>query len=119
MKSVRFSTNRLLRLSREVECTRFLLFVISQVDLEFLAKFRFSVGTIYKAPPLIVKTVLTSEESTGSIRRGKGERMNAEGKCRLVGVATVDRIDDFYMNSFLSLPSECLADLNAVISLSS
>ncbi|KAK4769111.1 hypothetical protein SAY86_027261 [Trapa natans] len=90
-----------------------------KVDLEFLAKFCFSVGTIYRAPPLIVKTVLTSEESIGSIRRGSGERMNAQGNCRLVGVATVDPVDDFFINSFLGLPTECLADLNAVISLSS
>ncbi|PKI38342.1 hypothetical protein CRG98_041253 [Punica granatum] len=89
-----------------------------KVDLEFLAKFCFSVGTIYRAPPLIVKTVLTSEESIGSIRRGRGERLNGEGRCRLVGVAKVDPIDDFFMNSFLGLPTECLADLNAVISLS-
>lgn len=89
-----------------------------QVDLEFKAKFWFSVGSIYKAPPLLVKTVLTSEESKGSIKSGKGERLDEQGKCRLVGVATVDPIDDFLINSFLGLPTECLADLNAIISLS-
>ncbi|GKU89406.1 hypothetical protein SLEP1_g3544 [Rubroshorea leprosula] len=89
-----------------------------KVELEFTANFWFSVGTIYRAPPLLVKTVLTSEESKGKIRRGRGERLNKEGKCRLAGVATVDPIDDFLMNSFLSLPTECLANLNAVISFS-
>lgn len=44
--------------------------------------------------------------------------MDGQGRCRLVGVATVDPIDDFLMNSFLGLPTECLADLNAVISFS-
>lgn len=67
---------------------------------------------------MLVKTVLTSEESKGKIRSGRGERLDKEGKCRLVGVATVDPIDDFLMNSFLSLPTECLADLNALITLS-
>ena len=42
--------------------------------------------------------------------------MDGEGKCRLVGVARVETVDDFFMNTFLSLPSECLADLQAVIS---
>ncbi|KAF5743565.1 hypothetical protein HS088_TW08G00149 [Tripterygium wilfordii] len=87
-----------------------------QVDFEFMAKFCFSVGSIYKAPPLLVRTVLTSEESRGRMRSGRGERLDGIGKCRLVGVATVDPIDDIIMNSFLRLPTECLANLNAVIS---
>lgn len=89
-----------------------------KVNLVFKAKFWFSVGSIYKAPPLIVETILTSEESAGKLRRGKGGRLDSQGKCRLVGVATVDPIDDFFMNSFLQLPTECLAELNAVINLS-
>lgn len=90
-----------------------------KVDLEFKAKFLFSAGSLYEAPPLMVKTVLTSEESKGTMKSGRGKRLDKEGKCRLVGVATVDPIDDFLMNSFLALPTECLADLNAVISISS
>lgn len=90
-----------------------------KVDLEFMAKFWFSVGTIYRAPPLLVKTRLTSEESTGTIRSGQGERLDKEGKCRLVGVATVDPINDVFMNTFLGLPTECLAKLSAAISFSS
>ncbi|KAI3901498.1 hypothetical protein MKW92_025863 [Papaver armeniacum] len=90
-----------------------------KVNLEFKAKFWFSVGSVYKAPPLIVWTVLTSEESVGTMRKGKGERLNKEGKCRLVGVATVQPIDDFFMNTFLGLPTECLADMNATIAISS
>ncbi|XVF54056.1 hypothetical protein PTKIN_Ptkin05aG0150500 [Pterospermum kingtungense] len=89
-----------------------------QVELEFLANFCFSVGSIYKAPPLLVKTILTSEESKGKIRGGRGERLDKQGKCKLVGVASVDPIHDFFMNSFLGLPTECLAILNAVIALS-
>ncbi|KAE8664007.1 pentatricopeptide repeat-containing protein [Hibiscus syriacus] len=89
-----------------------------KVELEFLAKFCFSVGSVYKAPPLLVKTVLTSDESRGKIRGGRGERLDEEGKCKLVGVAFVEPIHDFFMDSFLSLPTECLAKLNAVITLS-
>ncbi|KAI3757557.1 hypothetical protein L6452_05098 [Arctium lappa] len=89
-----------------------------KVDLKFKAKFWFSVGSIYKAPPLLVETLLTSEESKGTLRSGNGERLDEQGKCRLVGVATVEQIDDFLMNSFLDLPTECLAVLNATITFS-
>ncbi|CAN1267371.1 hypothetical protein LINPERPRIM_LOCUS12809 [Linum perenne] len=90
-----------------------------KVELEFVANFCFSVGrSLYEAPPLLVKTVLTTEESKGTVRSGKGERMDGEGECRLVGVAIVDRIDDWFMNTFLGLPTECLAVLNAVVSVS-
>ncbi|KAJ1702243.1 hypothetical protein LUZ63_002022 [Rhynchospora breviuscula] len=89
-----------------------------KVDLRFKSRFWFSVGSIYKAPPLLVETVLTSEQSTGAIRSGVGERMNTGGKCKLVGVAVVDPINDAFMNTFLRLPTECIAYLNAVISIS-
>lgn len=75
-------------------------------------------GSIYSAAPLMVETVLTTEESVGRMRGGRGERLDGEGKCRLVGVATVDPIDDIFMNTFLGLPTECLANLNAVITYS-
>ncbi|CAM8880417.1 unnamed protein product [Rhodiola kirilowii] len=86
-----------------------------KVELEFKAKFLFTAGNIYRAQPLFVATILTTDESAGKIRGGRGERMNKEGTCNLVGVATVDVIDDFLMNTFLSLPTECLASLNASI----
>lgn len=79
-------------------------------------KFWFSVGSIYRVPPLLlVNTVLTSEESKGKIRIGE-EGLDKEGKCRLVGVATVVPIDDAFMNTFFCLPTECLANLNILIS---
>lgn len=87
-----------------------------QVDLKFVAKFCFSVGSLYKARPLLVETVLTSEESKGEMREGRGERLGEDGKCRLVGVAKVEPINDVFMDTFLSLPTECLANLSAVIS---
>lgn len=65
-----------------------------------------------------MKTVLTSEESKGTMKSERGKRLNEEGKCKLVGVATVDPIDDFLMNSFLGLPTECLAELNSMIIIS-
>ncbi|CAK9160997.1 unnamed protein product [Ilex paraguariensis] len=87
-----------------------------QVDLEFKAKFCFSVWNIYKAAPLLVETVLTSEESEGTIRDGRGKRLDKEGRCRLVGVTTVAPVNDCFLNLFLGLPAECLAKLNVIIS---
>uniref|UniRef100_A0A251SA29 Uncharacterized protein n=1 Tax=Helianthus annuus TaxID=4232 RepID=A0A251SA29_HELAN len=46
------------------------------------------------------------------LRSGSGSRLDEEGRCKLVGVATLEPIDDFFMNSFLDLPTECLAILN-------
>ncbi|KAF3787991.1 hypothetical protein EJ110_NYTH18802 [Nymphaea thermarum] len=89
-----------------------------KVNFKFKAEFFFSVGSLYRAPPLIVDTVLTSEESKGRIRFGKGGRLNKEGRCMLVGVATVDPINDSFMNTFLGLPTECIANLNANIFIS-
>ena len=88
-----------------------------QVELVFRARFLFSVGSIYRAPPLMVETTLTSEESRGSMRSGRGERMDEEGRCKMVGVAVVDPINDALMNAFLGLPTECIAILNAKISI--
>lgn len=96
-----------------------MLVLFLQVELRFRAKFCFSVGSVYKAQPLLVETVLTSEESKGKVRGGRGQRLDEDGLCRLVGVATVEPINDVFMDTFLSLPTECLADLNAVISFSS
>uniref|UniRef100_A0ACD5Z5T5 Uncharacterized protein n=1 Tax=Avena sativa TaxID=4498 RepID=A0ACD5Z5T5_AVESA len=90
-----------------------------QVDLNFRSRFCFSVGSIYQAPPLFVDTTLTSEESSGAIRRGTGERLDGEGRCKLVGVAVLDPIDDVFMNTFLNLPTECIAYLSATISIAS
>lgn len=94
------------------------MLMYKQVDLVFKSRFWFSVGSIYKAPPLLVETVLTSEESVGNMRSGTGERMNEKGRCKLVGVAVVDPITDAFMNNFLRLPTECIAYLNAVITFS-
>ncbi|KAK8945291.1 hypothetical protein KSP40_PGU007348 [Platanthera guangdongensis] len=67
----------------------------------------------YWAPPLMVETALTSEESKGSMRRGRGKMMDGKVMCRLVGVANVDPIDDAFMNFFFGLPTECDAELSA------
>jgi hypothetical protein len=91
----------------------FFVFVVLQVELKFQAQFFFSAGNLYRPPPLLVNTLLTTESAQGEIRGGQGSRLDSKGNCRLVGVARLAPIDDLFMSTFLTLPSDCLADLSA------
>lgn len=84
-----------------------------QLDLEFLASFEFTAGPLYRAAPLTVSTTLTTETSDGVRLHGKGERLRADGRARLVGVASVPKTNDFVVDGFLSLPNDALAVLSA------
>ncbi|KAH9318637.1 hypothetical protein KI387_020406, partial [Taxus chinensis] len=77
----------------------------------FRAKFKLSMLWVYKPPPLQVETVLTTEEETG-------QRMDSQGFCKLVGVATVVPVNDLFLNAFLDLPTQCIARLSAKILIS-
>lgn len=89
-----------------------------KVELEFSANFLFSVGSLYRAPPLVVDTLLTTEMAQGRLRQGQGKRLDSEGCCRLVGVAPLARIEDAFMNAFLTLPTDCLAIMAATFNFS-
>ena len=89
-----------------------------RVDLDFLAQFEFTAGPLYAAPPLVVATTLTSEASEGVLRRGQGQRLRADGRARLVGVARVPSTLDPLLNAFLQLPTDALAVLSAELSFS-
>lgn len=84
-----------------------------ETNLDFLARFEFTVASLYKAPPLLVSTVLTSESSTGKLRKGVGERLTANGHAMLVGVAEVPKTGDGFLDSFLILPTDALAVMSA------
>lgn len=53
-----------------------------QARLSFDAEFCFSVGALYKAPPLSVVTDLTTETSSGEIHTAQGQRRGPDGSCR-------------------------------------
>ena len=82
---------------------------VVQVELEFSADFMFSIGSLYRAPPLVVDTLLTTEVAKGHMRQGEGIRLDSHGNCKLVGVAPIVRVNDVFLNTFLTLPTECLA----------
>lgn len=83
-----------------------------RTDIEFEAEFVFTVGPLYKAPPLIVKTTLTSESSNGRLRQGVGKRLSGTD-VRLVGVAEVPKTGDLFVDTFLFLPTDALAIMSA------
>lgn len=90
-----------------------------KVELNFLAKFFFSTGPLYRPSPLIVETLLTTEKAQGELRGGTGTRLDADGNCRMVGVARLAPIDDLFMDTFLMMPTDCLADMAANITFTS
>lgn len=83
-----------------------------EANLDFLARFDFSVGSLYRAPSLIVGTTLTTEQSDGVLRHGSGQRLSADGVARLVGVARVPPTGDAFLDGFLMLPTDALAVLS-------
>jgi hypothetical protein len=79
-----------------------------------LANFLFTAGPFYSAPPLVVETKLTTESSQGVIRGGQGQRLDSSGNVKLVGVARLAPVDDLFLSTFLTLPTDCLAELLGV-----
>jgi hypothetical protein len=80
--------------------------------LTFDALFSFSAGSVYKPPALSVKTVLSTEASTGTFQSAEGTRFSG-GKGKLVGIAQVPKTGDWLLDNFLQLPSEAFALLTA------
>lgn len=83
-----------------------------EAQLEFDAEFLFTAGPLYRAPALQVCTVLTTESSQGAVRKGSGERLK-NGKGKLLGIATVPKTGDLFLDTFLRLPSDAYAMLSA------
>jgi len=84
-----------------------------EMNLTFDARFNFTAGPIYKAKPLTVRTVLTTESTEGQFKRASGSRLTADGKATLVGAAVVPKVDDWFMDTFLGLPTDALAIMSA------
>ncbi|KAK9665561.1 hypothetical protein RND81_14G120000 [Saponaria officinalis] len=88
-----------------------------KVELKYRAKLWVSIGSGYKAPPLTVDMIFTTEELKAALSKGaKGTRLDNNGKCRLVGVTRIDPTDDSFLNSVLGLPSDCITSMNLIIS---
>ena len=80
-------------------------------ELKLDALFLFSIGTLYRAPPLKIETTLTTGISQGVSFRAEGQTLS-NGRGKLVGVASVPVTQDRLLNAFLRLPTEALAQLS-------
>ena len=89
-----------------------------EVELDFVARFYFSIGSVYRAPSLMVETRLQSECVQGQRHQAKGQRMGPAGQALLVGVATVPPTGEAWLDRFLGLPNEALAMLRCRIKVS-
>lgn len=88
--------------------------------LRFEARFQFQLTlagrVLYQAPDLQVKTQLSTSVIEGRRHRGEGRPLNASGEGRLVGVASIPRSGEAWLDRFLGLPDEALAVLNCRLS---
>lgn len=80
-----------------------------RAELTFLADFLFTAGPLYKAPPLVVTTLLTTESVQGDVQGGTGKRMDEQGFAKLVGIARLNPTKDVLLDRFLMLPNDCKA----------
>jgi hypothetical protein len=77
--------------------------------LRFCARFRFAIGSLYRAPDLIVDTTLSTGPVQGRRHQATGQPLDGDGQAQLVGVATIAPSGDPFLDRFLGLPDEALA----------
>ncbi|MCP9834998.1 MULTISPECIES: hypothetical protein [unclassified Cyanobium] len=77
--------------------------------LRFCARFRFAIGSLYRAPDLIVDTMLSTGPVRGRRHQAMGQPLDGDGLAQLVGVATIAPSGDPFLDRFLGLPDEALA----------
>ncbi|KAF5830964.1 hypothetical protein DUNSADRAFT_13795 [Dunaliella salina] len=84
-------------------------------DCEFLPSLQLpTMGPVYSAPPLVINTLLTSESTKGKFREGTGSRLN-NGAVKLVGTSNVPKTGDILVDTFLMLPTDALAIMDATM----
>ncbi len=86
-----------------------------ELTLNFLAKFKFSILKLIKAPDLIVETCLNNKGIENNNIKVIGSPINKDGRTRLVGNANVDRTGNIFLDKFLLLPNIALAILECKI----
>lgn len=87
--------------------------------LQFRAHFRFRLAVgrrcLYAAPDLLIHTTLQSGACQGQRHRACGRPRGSSGDTVLVGIARVEPSGDAWLDRFLGLPDEALAELHCRI----
>lgn len=90
-----------------------------EVQLHFSARFRFRLALgrrcLYAAPDLLIHTTLQSGVCQGQRHRACGRPRSSSGDVVLVGIARVEPSGDPWLDRFLGLPDEALAELHCRI----
>ena len=86
-----------------------------EVLFDFESKFIFSIGNIIKFPHLLVETTLQTGEVKGKLHQSKGLPLQKNRKTKLVGIAKIPPTGNKFLDAFLGLPNEALAELQCEI----
>ena len=86
------------------------------VQLDFRARFHFRLAIagwpLLEAPPLLVAALLRTGCAEGERHQAEGLPLDASGRGRLVGVAMITPTGTAWLDRFLGLPDEALAELD-------
>ena len=90
------------------------------IALQFRARFRFRIAAagraLYAPPDLQIACELSSDVVQGHRHGASGRPRSADGRARLVGIARVEPCGDPWLDRFLGLPDEALAELHCRLS---
>tara|TARA_Y100001968_G_scaffold218544_1_gene201230 strand:- start:28 stop:588 length:561 start_codon:yes stop_codon:yes gene_type:complete len=86
-----------------------------EVSLTFKSKFILSILNLYDFPKLSISTKLTTGKIKSKLFTAEGRCISKNGQSTLVGVATIPKSGNKFLDIFLGLPNESLAKLNCKI----
>ena len=86
-----------------------------EVIFKFESKFIFSIGAKIKFPDLVVKSTLQTGKVKGKLHQSQGMAIQKNGKAKLVGVAIIPPTGNNFLDIFLGLPNEAIAELKCEI----
>jgi len=86
-----------------------------EVLFELESKFIFSIWNIIKFPDLLVNALLSTGKIKGMAHEGEGFVLQKTGKAKLVGISIIPSTGNKFLDTFLGLPTEALAELQCEI----